>query len=60
MFSFHAKMASAQEKAGVVWFSDFKTLMRVQKEFRRDYQKAAPEVKRIKEWHKKFLETGSS
>jgi hypothetical protein len=43
--SFHAKMASAQEKArDVVWFSEFKSIVRVQREFRRVYQKAAPGV----------------
>jgi hypothetical protein len=31
--SFHVKMASAQQKAGVVWYSDFKSIVRVQKEF---------------------------
>jgi hypothetical protein len=59
LLSFHAKMASAQEKARVVvWFSEFKSIVRVQREFRRVYQKAAPDAKRIKAWHK-FLETGS-
>jgi hypothetical protein len=56
--SFHAKTVSSQEKAGVVvWFSEFKFIVRVQREFHHVYQKAAPEAKRIKAWHK-FLETG--
>ena len=53
-------MASAEEKARVVvWFSEFKSIVRMQREFRRVYQKAAPDAKRIKAWHNKFLETGS-
>jgi hypothetical protein len=42
-----------------VWFSEFKSIVRVQREFRRVYQKAAPDAKRIKAWQNKFLETGS-
>jgi hypothetical protein len=58
--SFHAKKASAQEQAQVVvWVSEFKSIVRVQREFRHVYQKAAPDAKRIKAWHNKFLETGS-
>jgi hypothetical protein len=53
-------MASAQEKVRVVmWVSEFKSTERVQREFRRVYQKAAPDARRIKAWHIKFLETGS-
>jgi hypothetical protein len=50
-------MVSAQEKARVVWFSKFKSIVRVQREFCRVYQKAAPDAKGIKAWHNKFLET---
>jgi hypothetical protein len=38
-------MASAQEKAGVVWFSAFRSIVRVQREFLRVYQKATPNGK---------------
>jgi hypothetical protein len=59
LLSFHAKFVSAQEKAGVVWFSDFKSIVGVQKEFCHVYQKSAPGTKRIKAWHEKFLKTES-
>jgi hypothetical protein len=53
-------MASAQEKAqAVVWLSEFKSIVRVQREFRQVYQKAAPVAKRLKIWHNKVLEIGS-
>ncbi|PNF17736.1 hypothetical protein B7P43_G07071 [Cryptotermes secundus] len=52
-------MASAQEKARVVLFSEFKSTVRLQREFHHIYQKAAPDAKRIKAWHNKFLGTGS-
>lgn len=53
-------MASVQEKAQVVvWYSDFKSIVMVQREFRRVYGKAAPDAKRIKAWHSQFLDTGS-
>jgi hypothetical protein len=49
-------MASAQEKAQViVWFSEFKSIVRVYRDFCHVYQKAAPDAKRIKVWHNKFL-----
>jgi hypothetical protein len=57
--SFHAKMASAQEKAQVIgWFSELKSIVRVQTEFYHVHQKAAPDAKRFKAWHNRFLESG--
>jgi hypothetical protein len=50
MLSFHAKMASTQEKAQiVVLFSELKSIVRMQGSF---------VTKRIKAWQRKFLETG--
>jgi hypothetical protein len=41
-------MASAQEKVPVVvWFSEFKSIVRVQSEFRHVYLKAATDTNRI-------------
>jgi hypothetical protein len=50
---------SAQETARVgVWFSEFKFIVRVQREFCHVYQIVAPDAKKIKAWQNKFLETG--
>jgi hypothetical protein len=43
----------------VVGFSVFESIVRVPREFRLVYEKAASDVKRIKAWHNKFLETYS-
>jgi hypothetical protein len=49
---FHVMMVSAQEKERVVvWFSEFKSVVRVPREFCRVYQKAAPHAKSIKAWY---------
>lgn len=53
-------MLSIQEKAqAVLWYAEFKSIIKVQREFRRVYNKAAPDSKRIKAWHTQFLNTGS-
>lgn len=53
-------MASMQEKAqAVLWYAEFKSIITVQRQFRRVFQKNAPDPKTIKEWTATFLATGS-
>ncbi|KAJ8870641.1 hypothetical protein PR048_029664 [Dryococelus australis] len=44
---------------GTIGNAEFKSIVMVQREFRRVYNKAAPEAKRIRAWHTQFLNTGS-
>ena len=54
------KMASPQEKAQIVlWYAEHKSVVKVQRMFRRVYKRNSPQTKSIKKWHKTFLETGS-
>lgn len=49
-----------QEKAqAVLWYAEFKSIITVQRQFRRVFQKNAPDPKTIKEWTATFLATGS-
>uniref|UniRef100_UPI0035902ADC thioredoxin domain-containing protein 17 isoform X2 n=1 Tax=Myxine glutinosa TaxID=7769 RepID=UPI0035902ADC len=53
-------MASPQEKAQcVAWFIETKSATQVQRSFRTTYGRQPPSRKTIREWHKKFMETGS-
>jgi hypothetical protein len=51
---------AVQEARRVVSFSEFKCILTVQSKFRRVYQKAIPDAKRIEAWQNKFLEAGSN
>jgi hypothetical protein len=54
------KMASPQERAQyVVWFSETKSPITVQRNYRRVFEKDLPDKKTIKAWYDKFLATGS-
>ena len=53
-------MVSLQEKAQcVLWYHETKSPVAVQRKFRNEYRRDPPDVKRIKDWYKKFTETGS-
>jgi hypothetical protein len=50
------KMASPQERAQcVVWFSETKLPITVQRNYRRVFEKDPPDKKTIKDWYDKFL-----
>ncbi|KAJ4429509.1 hypothetical protein ANN_21678, partial [Periplaneta americana] len=54
------KMATPQVKAQtVLWCVEFKSIVRVQREYRRVFNHDAPTAKSIKKWHDTFLATGS-
>ena len=54
------KMATPQMKAQtVVWYVEFKSIIRVQREFRRVFNQDAPTDKSIKKWYETFLATGT-
>jgi hypothetical protein len=56
----HSVMAPPQEKAQrVLWFAESKSVVTVQRNFRRVYRKDAPTDKSIREWYQQFQETGS-
>lgn len=53
-------MATPSERAQVVWwYAESKSVIQVQRNFRRVYRKEPPTFKTIKEWCRKFLATGS-
>jgi hypothetical protein len=53
-------MASPQERAQcVVWFSETKSPITVQRIYRRIFEKDPPDKKIIKAWYDKFLAAGS-
>ena len=53
-------MVSLQEKAQcVLWYHETKSPVSVQRKFRNEYRRDPPNVKTIKDWYKKFIETGS-
>jgi hypothetical protein len=53
-------MASPQERAQcVVWFSEKKSPITVQRNYRLAFEKDPPDKKTIKAWYDKFLPTGS-
>ena len=53
-------MVSLQEKAQcVLWYHETKSPVAVQRKFRNEYRRDPPDVKSIKDWYKKFTETGS-
>ncbi|KAJ4451251.1 hypothetical protein ANN_02712 [Periplaneta americana] len=43
----------------VFWYAEFKSIVRVHKEYRRVFNHDAPTAKSIKKWHDTFLATGS-
>ena len=43
----------------VLWYAEFKSIVRVQREFRRVFNHDAPTAKSIKKWHDTLLATGS-
>jgi len=54
------KMASIKEKAQcVLWSHETKSPVSVQRKFRNEYWRPPPDVKSIKAWYSKFVETGS-
>jgi hypothetical protein len=54
------KMGSPQERAVcVVWFSETKSLITVERNYRRVFEKDPQDKKTIKVWYDKFLATGS-
>jgi hypothetical protein len=54
-------MASVQENAqAVVWFAESKSVISVQRQFRRVFQKDPPDPKSIRQWFATFLATGSA
>ena len=53
-------MATPQMKAQtVLWYAEFKSIIRVQREFRRVFNRDAPTARSIKKWRDTFLATGS-
>ena len=53
-------MATPQMKAqAVLWYAEFKSIIRVQREFRRVFNRDAPTARSIKKWRDTFLATGS-
>ena len=54
------KMFDWKEKAQcVLWFHETKSLVSVQRNFRREYGRSPPDIKSIKSWYNKFKDTGS-
>ncbi|KAJ4429175.1 hypothetical protein ANN_26178 [Periplaneta americana] len=43
----------------VLWYAEFKSIVRVQREYRRVFNHDAPTAKSIKKWHDTFLAPGS-
>ena len=43
----------------MLWYHETKSPVAVQRKFRNEYRRDPPDVKRIKDWYKKFTETGS-
>jgi hypothetical protein len=53
------KMATPQERAQVVvWYAEMKSLITVQRNYRRVYGGDVPDTKNVKAWFDKFLATG--
>ncbi|KAJ9600337.1 hypothetical protein L9F63_009365 [Diploptera punctata] len=53
-------MATPQMKAqAVLWYAEFKSIIRVQREFRRVFNRDAPTARSIKKWRDTLLATGS-
>ena len=54
-------MAAAQRKRAqtVFWYAETKSIITVQRNYRREYGENAPDGKTIKAWCEKFLATGS-
>ena len=53
-------MASMKEKAQcVLWYHETKSPVTVQRKFRNEYGQPQSDVKSIKAWYSKFVETGS-
>ncbi|GBM20966.1 hypothetical protein AVEN_253750-1 [Araneus ventricosus] len=53
-------MTSIEQKAQcALWFHETKSLINVQRAFRRCYGRNHPDTKSIKRWYEKFKETGS-
>ena len=53
-------MASMQEKAQcVLWYHETKSPVTVQRKFGNEYGRPQSDVKSIKAWYSKFVETGS-
>ena len=53
-------MATPEEKAQCVsWFIETKSDVQTQRNYRTKYGKDPPSRPSIREWHKKFMETGS-
>jgi len=51
-------MASMKEKAQcVLWYHETKSLVTVQQEFRNEYGRPPPDLKSIRAWYSKFVET---
>jgi len=49
-----------KEKAQcVLWYHETKSPVSVQQKFRNEYGRPSPDVKSIKAWYSKFVETGS-
>ena len=54
------KMSTLQEKVQCVsWFTETKSDIQAQRNFRRKYGKQSPARPTIRAWHKKFIETGN-
>jgi hypothetical protein len=43
----------------VLWYAEFESIIRVQREFRREFCLRLPGDKSIRRWHEQFRETGS-
>lgn len=53
-------MATVQEKTQcVLWLAEFKSVISVQRRFRREYQKDPPHENNIRRWMKQFKDTGT-
>ena len=53
-------MATAQKKAQCVsWFIENKSDLQTRRNFRTKYKRDPPSRPSIREWHKKFMETGT-
>jgi hypothetical protein len=56
----HSVMASPREKAQcVLWYAESKSVVSVQRNFRRVHRKDAPADKSVRKWYQQFQETGS-
>ena len=54
------KMSIPQEKSQCVsWFTETKSHIQAQRNFRRKYGRKPPARPSVRAWHKKFMETGS-